>query len=241
MSQQDLNAFADWLVANQSKKGTPEYDTVAKAFSELDNQPQDRDGAFAYGIDNMQKMVGKGIEAGGRLIGSDTIADYGTRQVQNQDRDIAQGGYQPQYPGSLRENYNQGTFLPALGEKLLETAPSGGAAIAGGAAVAAGAILGAPAWLTFGAGAAVTGGTMVMATGESALDTEEKTGSYDPKIAASIGALVGFLDRFGAGKVIPVNKLATMTGGEVAEELTKQGFGEAAKAFTKRVGKAAGG
>ena len=241
MSQQDLNAFADWLVANQSKKGTPEYDTVAKAFSELDNQPQDRDGAFAYGIDNMQKMVGKGIEAGGRLIGSDTIADYGTRQVQNQERDIAQGGYQPQYPGSLRENYNQGTFLPALGEKLLETAPSGGAAIAGGAAVAAGAILGAPAWLTFGAGAAVTGGTMVMATGESALDTEEKTGSYDPKIAASIGALVGFLDKFGAGKVIPVNKLATMTGTEVAEELTKQGFGEAAKAFTKRVGKAAGG
>lgn len=241
MSQQDLNAFADWLVANQSKKGTPEYDTVAKAFSELDNQPQDRDGAFAYGIDNMQKMVGKGIEAGGRLIGSDTIADYGTRQVQNQERDIAQGGYQPQYPGSLRENYNQGTFLPALGEKLLETAPTGGAAIAGGAAVAAGAILGAPAWLTFGAGAAVTGGTMVMATGESALDTEEKTGSYDPKIAASIGALVGFLDRFGAGKVIPVNKLATMTGGEVVEELTKQGFGEAAKAFTKRVGKAAGG
>lgn len=241
MSQQDLNAFADWLVANQSKKGTPEYDTVAKAFSELDNQPQDRDGAFAYGIDNMQKMVGKGIEAGGRLIGSDTIADYGTRQVQNQDRDIAQGGYQPQYPGSLRENYNQGTFFPALGEKLLETIPSGGAAIAGGAAVAAGAVLGAPAWLTFGAGAAVTGGTMVMATGESALDTEEKTGSYDPKIAASIGALVGFLDRFGAGKVIPVNKLATMTGGEVVEELTKQGFGEAAKAFTKRVGKAAGG
>lgn len=239
MSQQDLNAFADWLVANQSKRGTPEYDTVSKAFSELDNQ--DRDGAFAFGIDNMQKMVGKGIEAGGRLIGSDTIADFGTRQVEAQDQDIAKGGYRPQYPGSLRENYNQGTFLPALGEKLLETAPTGGAAIAGGGAVAVGAILGAPAWLTFGAGAAVTGGTMVMATGESALDTEEKTGSYDPKIAASIGALVGFLDRFGAGKVIPVNKLATMTGTEVAEELTKQGFGEAAQAFTKRVGKAAVG
>ena len=38
MSQQDLNAFADWLVANQSKKGTPEYDTVASAFQELDAQ-----------------------------------------------------------------------------------------------------------------------------------------------------------------------------------------------------------
>ena len=32
MSQQDLNAFADWLVANQSKKGTPEFETVANAF-----------------------------------------------------------------------------------------------------------------------------------------------------------------------------------------------------------------
>jgi hypothetical protein len=238
-----LSAYADWLVANQNKQGTPEFETVANSYKQLRSQGvadnnQDRDGAFAYGIDNMQKMIGKGIEAGGRLVGSEAIENFGTRQVANQDRDIAQGGYQPQYAGSLRENYEKGTFLPALGEKLLETAPTGGAAIAGSGAVAAAAFLGAPAWLTFGGGAAVTGGSMLMGAGESALDTEEKTGSYDPKIATSIGALVGFLDKFGAGKVIPVDKIAKMSASEVAEELTKKGFGDAAKAFTGRVSKA---
>jgi len=238
-----LSAYADWLVANQNKQGTPEFETVANSYKQLRSQGlannnQDRDGAFAYGIDNMQKMIGKGIEAGGRLVGSEAIEQFGTRQVANQDRDIAQGGYQPQYAGSLRENYEKGTFLPALGEKLLETAPTGGAAIAGSGVVAAAALLGAPAWLTFGGGAAVTGGSMLMGAGESALDTEEKTGSYDPKIATSIGALVGFLDKFGAGKVIPVDKIAKMSASEVAEELTKKGFGDAAKAFTGRVSKA---
>ena len=218
---------------------------AAKRLAQLIRQQQqqptvnrDPDGPFAYGIDNMQKLIGKGIEAGGRLIGSDAVEQFGTRQVEQQDRDIAQGGYQPQYAGSLRENYEKGTFLPALGEKLLETAPTGGAAIAGSGLVAGAALLGAPAWLTFGGGAAVTGGSMLMGAGESALDTEEKTGSYDPKIATSIGALVGFLDKFGAGKVIPVNKLAKMSASEVANELTKKGFGNAAKAFTGRVTKA---
>ena len=55
MSQQDLNDFADWLVANPDKKGTPQYETIAKAFKELDAQlnPPDTSfsSAFASGID----------------------------------------------------------------------------------------------------------------------------------------------------------------------------------------------
>ena len=70
MSQQDLNAFADWLVANQSKRGTPEFETVANAFRELDAQLGQRDGAFAFGVDQAQRMAGKGIEAFGNLVGS---------------------------------------------------------------------------------------------------------------------------------------------------------------------------
>ena len=30
MSQQDLNDFADWLMANPDKKGTAQYQTIAK-------------------------------------------------------------------------------------------------------------------------------------------------------------------------------------------------------------------
>ena len=48
MSQQDLNAFADWLVANQSLRGTPEFETVANAFRELDGQLGQRDGALFW-------------------------------------------------------------------------------------------------------------------------------------------------------------------------------------------------
>jgi hypothetical protein len=192
-----------------------------------------------YGVDRMQQMVGKGIEVAGDLTGIEGVKQYGTDMAAQQEKDIAAGGYQPQYPGSLRENYNQGTFLPALGEKLLENAPSGGAAIAGTGLTAAAAALGAPAWLVFGGGAAVTAGSGLMGAGEAAMEMEEKTGSYDSKVAAGVGALVGFLDRFGAGKVIPVDRLAGMSADEVIKELSQKGFGEAAQAYAGRVTKAA--
>ena len=35
-----LEAYADWLVANQNKRGTPEFDTVANAYKQLRQQPQ---------------------------------------------------------------------------------------------------------------------------------------------------------------------------------------------------------
>lgn len=243
-----LEAYADWLVANQNKRGTPEFDTVANAYKQLRQQPQpktaapapqQRDGALMYGVDRMQQMVGKGIEVAGDLTGIEGVKQYGTDMAAQQEKDIAAGGYQPQYPGSLRENYNQGTFLPALGEKLLENAPSGGAAIAGTGLTAAAAALGAPAWLVFGGGAAVTAGSGLMGAGEAAMEMEEKTGSYDSKVAAGVGALVGFLDRFGAGKVIPVDRLAGMSADEVIKELSQKGFGEAAQAYAGRVTKAA--
>lgn len=201
--------------------------------------PQQRDGALMYGVDRMQQMVGKGIEVAGDLTGIEGVKQYGTDMAAQQEKDIAAGGYQPQYPGSLRENYNQGTFLPALGEKLLENAPSDGAAIAGTGLTAAAAALGAPAWLVFGGGAAVTAGSGLMGAGEAAMEMEEKTGSYDSKVAAGVGALVGFLDRFGAGKVIPVDRLAGMSADEVIKELSQKGFGEAAQAYAGRVTKAA--
>jgi hypothetical protein len=68
--------------------------------------PQQRDGALMYGVDRMQQMVGKGIEVAGDLTGIEGVKQYGTDMAAQQEKDIAAGGYQPQYPGSLRENYN---------------------------------------------------------------------------------------------------------------------------------------
>ena len=33
-----LSAYADWLVANQNKQGTPEFETVANSYKQLRSQ-----------------------------------------------------------------------------------------------------------------------------------------------------------------------------------------------------------
>ena len=222
---------------------------IAKSIKQLQQQPaapaapaapQQRDGAFMYGVDQAQKLAGRGIEVAGRLFDMPSVEQFGTDYIAEQEEDIRKGGYQPQYGASLRENYQQGTFLPALGEKILENAATGGAAIAGTAATTAAALLGAPAWLVAGGGLAVTGGTTLLGAGEAAQESVDKTGDYDPRVAAGVGLLIGILDKFGAGKVIPTEKLAKMTAGEVIEELRDKGFGEAATAYAGRVAKAAG-
>jgi len=240
MSQQDLNAFADWLVANQSKKGTPEYETVASAFRELDAQSGQRDGALAFSVDQAQRMAGKGIEAVGNLVGSQGMADVGTGIVEQQQRDIAAGGYQPTYGNSLTSYIGTEDFFPALGEKVLENMAPGGAAIAGTGAATLAAIMGAPI-TALGIGGATLGGSVLMETGASAEEQEERTGEYDPATAAAVGVVAGILDKVGAGKVIPKDKLAKMTVGQVAEELAKKGKTKAARDFVAQVARSARG
>jgi hypothetical protein len=198
----------------------------------------ERQGALGYGVDQAQMMLGKGVEVFGNLTGSDTIADYGTSVVQQQQKDIAQGGYIPTYNKPLSEYVGSGDFFGALWEKTLETAPSGGAALAGTAAAAVASIYSAPAAAVIGGTTAI--GTGLMGAGEVAMEQEEVSGAYDPAQAASLGALIGLLDKFGAGKVIPKDRLAKMTLGELTEELTKKGYGTAAVEVAKRAAKNAG-
>ena len=197
-----------------------------------------RDGAFAYSIDRAQRMIGKGIEAGGELIGSEGIRDFGSDVVAQQDRDIAAGGYQPQYGGSLSSYIGTENFFPALGEKVTENLASGGAAIVGTGAATLAALYGLPI-TALGIGGATLGGSVLMETGASAEEQEERTGDYDPATAATVGVIAGILDKVGAGKVIPKQKLAQMTVGEVAEELAAKGKGKAAAQFVAQVARSA--
>ena len=71
-------------------------------------------------------------------------------------------------------------------------------------------------------------------TGEVAGEIEDKTGSYDPKVAVGVGAVIGFLDKFGAGKVIPKDQLAKMTVKQMAAKLHKSGYKQASKELIKR-------
>ncbi len=199
--------------------------------------PQAKDGAFGYSVDQAQRMAGKGIEAAGRAFNSKAIADYGTGVVKQQDQDIAIGRYTPSYTKSLRETYNQdglGAAAGWLGEKTAENAASAGTAL-GGAALTA---ITAPASMPLAAilGGATTLGSAAMGAGEAAFEQEEKTGDYDAKLASGVGVLIGVLDKFGAGKVIPKDRLMKMTAEQISAELSKKGFGEAAKTVLKRTG-----
>ena len=199
-----------------------------------------RDGAFAFGVDQAQRMAGKGIEAFGELVGSEGIRDVGTGIVEQQQQDIAAGGYQPQYGNSLTSYIGTENFFPALGEKVLENLATGGTAIVGTGAAALATLMGAPI-IGLGLGAATLGGSVLLETGASAEEQEERTGDYDPATAATVGVVAGILDKVGAGKVIPKDRLAKMTVGEVAEELAKKGKTKAARDFVAQVFRSARG
>ena len=193
------------------------------------------DNAFQYSADQAQRMGGKGIEALGRATGMPQVADYGTSVVAQQDEDIAKGGYAPTHTKSLRETYNEdglGSAIGWLGEKTAENSVSGGAALVGGVAAAATATVSAPAAAVI--GLTTLAGSAAMGAGEAAFEQEDKVGDYDSGLAVGQGILIGILDKFGAGKVIPKSKLLGMSGKEIAEELTNKGFLQAAKEVLKR-------
>ena len=209
---------------------------LAQIDGQSGQQPQETDGALAYSVDQAQKLMGKGVEVAGDLIGSDKVKQYGAGVVQQQEQDIAQGGYKPTYTGSLRDTYNNGGISEALGwitEKSMENAASGGTAIVGTAAAAVTAPFSLTASALLGGSTLIASG--VMGAGESALEQEDKTGDYNSAVAAGTGVIVGILDKFGAGKVIPQSDLAKLSGQEIVERLIKAGHPNAAKNIGKRI------
>ena len=228
--------LAQALKEQMSRQQQPKQSLTTPPPPVYEKAPKKADGALSYSVDQAQRLAGKGAEAFGDLIGSDTIKQFGTDVVAQQDKDIEEGGYKPIYTGSLRDTYDKGGFSEAVGwiaEKSAENAASGGAAIAGTGLAA----LTAPFSLT--ASALIGGSTLVgsaaLGAGESAFEQEEKTGEYDSAVASGTGVIVGILDKFGAGKVIPKPDLAKLSGQELVEKLIKAGKPNAAQAIGKRI------
>jgi molybdopterin converting factor small subunit len=199
-------------------------------------QPQqETDSAIEYSVDQAQRLFGKGAEAIGRATGIKRVEDFGTRTVAQQDIDIQRGGYQPQYTGSLEDNFNQGGFSQAAGwlkEKAAENVATSGFMLGGAAATALTSAVSVPAAYIM--GAATMGGGLALGTGEAAFEQEEKLGDYNEVLSVGAGSIIALLDRFGAGKVIPKSKLLKMTTKEITDELNKKGFTRAAAAFSRR-------
>ena len=236
---QDLQRIGRALRAADEAGNTEDAKRLARAYRNAQSvpqpQPQETDNAFEYSVDQAQRMGGKGLEAVGRATGIQGVEDYGTGVVAQQDKDIAKGGYTPDYNKSLRDTFNEdgvGAAVGWLGEKTAENSVSGGVALGGGLVSAAVATVSAPAAAVIGLGTVVASGTM--GAGEAAFEQEEKVGDYDAALATGQGVLIGILDKFGASKVIPASKLLKMTPKEIAKTLEKKGFANAAKEVLQR-------
>ena len=242
---QDLQRIERALRAADKAGNTEDARRLAQAYRNAQQsvpqqsspQLQKTDNAFEYSVDQAQRMGGKGLEAVGRATGIQGVEDYGTGVVEQQDKDIAKGGYTPEYNKSLRDTFNEdgvGAAVGWLGEKTAENSVSGGVALGGGLASAAVATVSAPAAAVIGLGTVVASGAM--GAGEAAFEQEEKVGDYDAALATGQGVLIGILDKFGASKVIPASKLLKMTPKQIVETLNKKGFANAAKEVAKKTG-----
>ena len=81
-----------------------------------------RDSAWSFGVDQAQKLAGKGVEVFGKHFDIDYLENLGKEYVADQEQDIKEGGYKPEYTGSWTENVGQGTGIGWFSEKFAENA-----------------------------------------------------------------------------------------------------------------------
>jgi len=132
----DKENFAKWLTDNAHLKGTPEWDSVAKAFTEVDMVPtstlpsnqvvaptSSKVDAVINSVDVLQKMIGSGTETLGKSINyvspylfnrvggqnlevGDKLIDIGQAQIARNEKQIADRNY----VSPINENFRQALF-----------------------------------------------------------------------------------------------------------------------------------
>ena len=154
----DVNKYAEWIVANQDKKGTPEFDTVATAYKQMRGQtaaPTELTPDFTMG-----EQFSRGLERGtmrlkstfgdvlpamaASAVGADEYAQRQLEEAAQTEEEIARR-LAPQY-GSYKDIGGIGDFIGYTTETIGEQLPNlltavvpgvGGGALAGRAAAGA--------------------------------------------------------------------------------------------------------
>jgi len=147
-----LDKYANWLIQNKDKKGTPDFDKVANAYRTLrsqdtppanDNTEADTSygGALNYGIDNA------GVTAGNAMISASELgAEYlpesvtgyletkGNEYIDRNTKEIEEANYRrPDGADGVMKNLREGDYANAgksLAYGAVESAPSVGVGIA---------------------------------------------------------------------------------------------------------------
>lgn len=197
-----------------------------------------RDNAFEYGLDQAQSLYGGLVETVGKKVGSQGMMQYGQNVQEQQEKDMAKGGYQFQYDsfGDAIDKGGLSGFASHGGSVVAAGLPTTGATLVGGGATALAAFYGAPAWAVAALGGATTAGGIGLGIGENALEQKEKTGKLNPDVAIGVGVISGLLDRIGVRKVFSMKDLEKMTTQEIADKLRKKGMGSKAAEFLKGMG-----
>ena len=227
-----LQAYADWLVQNQDKRGTTEFETVANAYKQLRQQPVDRSysSAFQQGLDAPLENMATTARMLGAEGTADTLSGLTTapqnyesaaeRFINPQEGDFTVGGFAPGYlPRAAVEQAGQ--FAGSLATR------TGGAAVGsmfGPKGTVAGALAG-PALFEF-----------VQQLGPIAAQRAQNNGRTEPAwedwtAAAGAAGVSGLLNTIG------------VSGGSGASFLNKtlrEGVTEAAQSVTEQTGSTAG-
>ena len=201
-----MQQYADWLIANQTKKGTPEFNTVANAYKALRQQPQTApdtslSSAFKSGIDQPLENIALTADMLGYKDTAQTLsnltkapANYesaSNRFINPQEGDATLGGFAYEYlPRAAAEQAGQfaGSMISRTAGGLAGGAVTGGNPIG----VAAGAFA-APAMFEF-----------VQQLGSNAQERARNNGRTEPndddwQKAAAAAGMSGVLNAFGVG------------------------------------------
>ena len=187
---------------------------------------------IGMGLDTLQQNIGAGIETVGNLTGLESVEQFGANQYNRNKQSLEEGRHVPDYPGSFSDQEGIGNKLGWLGEGITTQGPNSAVSLVGAGATAVAGLYSLPLAAVIGGGTAAV--NYLQSTGEVANEMRDKTGSYNPKIAALGGAVIAALDKFGAGKVFPKDKLLEMSGEQVIQELMKKGYTEAANEVAKK-------
>lgn len=222
-----LGAYANWLVANKAKQGTPEFETVANAYRSLRSPAPAPDtslsGALVQGYDQAGAMVGKGIQSLGEYASIPSVENYGRQMADRNEAEIAASGYQrPEGADGIIKNLREGEFANA-GNSLLYGATEALPQVGGGVVASVGAGLAATTAPILGTAAAV-GGTLygaVNALGQ--VRDEKETKGLDPTAnaadlaTAAASGLVELLPIKGGGATLRVMR-------EAGQEAVQEGL-----------------
>ena len=235
-----LQAYADWLVANQDKRGTTEFDTVANAYKQMRQQPVDRSfsSAFQQGIDqpfeNMATTArALGMEGTANVLSGATDAPVNYESASNrfinpEQGDTTVGGFGVGYlPRAAVEQAGQ--FIGSMASRAggAGVGAAGGFAVGGPAGAATGAVAGAlagPALFEF-----------VQQLGPIALERARNNGRTEPEWddwtgAAAAAGVSGALNSIGVGGG---------AGSKILNRMLREGATETAQSGVEQTGSTA--